>query len=159
MIEALMDPERRKVAQEEQMERRELKGHKLANHPAVANYRYGVAREKLVRPQLGDPQRGKVPSIMDSLAEGYALQGRFGEAAAMAATESFKSQYATNAIAVGQLGVKQCACPDSMTVRQPGNAKGKVVPSFRMTDHVFDGEKLIVFRSCLICQSVSAYTP
>lgn len=159
MLEALLDTERRAKAAKEQAERRETMGHKLPRHPAAANYRYGLARIEFLYAQIHrDFLKRPLPDgIAQQWAEAHALLGRFS-LAARCADDAHKAEYEAKAIALAGLNQKQCCCPDRRVVAQAGNAKGVFQRSWRATEQVLiEGETLVEFRLCQICNALSAF--
>lgn len=156
MLKALLEEKRRAYGAKEQQERRELTGHKLARHPAVANYNYGIARENFAHKQFLSCPPEQVKGNFAVLAEALAMQGRFSQAAEQLDDGPLKKLYEAKAVAMAQVGTK-CSCPDSKLVSQPGNAIGKTVPSFEKFDEVYNGKMTVSFARCTLCGGIFAY--
>ncbi|HKS27828.1 MAG TPA: hypothetical protein VJS44_08415 [Pyrinomonadaceae bacterium] len=154
-LELLLDPARREEAAREQGERREKNQHVAARSPAQATYLFSVGREQAVLEQLregADEERRAV--LYEQLAEAYAGQGKFEQAAAVSLSED--KGYAERAEAVKALGRKRCPCPEAIRVPSKRDAKGERVETQRRVEEVFDGQTLIGIFTCISCRKMSA---
>ena len=149
MLEALLDPERRKKAAEDQARLKQLMGHRVARHPAQANHLYGVARERLALEQIdrlaNDADQTLVAPLYEQLAEGLALQGNLEAAAEIAPEGPRKENYAAKVKAIAHIGESLCVCA--------GKVDGAQLPAGR----VWTGKVTIQFTRCQWCGAISAY--
>lgn len=162
MLELLLNPQRRAEAVEEQAALREKLGHKIDRHPAQIKFLHGLERERIMMPAIEDVYSGVntapdiLPILLDRLAEGYALQGKFREAANIAQSAERQAEYESKAKAVEAIGVKQCPCPPAANRRKPGDAKGENYPTSTPIEEIFDGRRFITLTRCSICKTISA---
>lgn len=157
MLDVLLDPDRRRKAAVDQSKLREKHGHRVPNDPALIHYLWGCAREKaalaLIQP---DDFQTDQSLALNQLAEAYAAQARFAEAAATTRSAAHKADYLQKANAVANIDQRLCGCADSFNHRVPDDAKGFNVPSQKPIERVHDGEDLIVLSRCLHCQTITA---
>lgn len=162
LLETISTPERREQAKREQEELREKFGHRLAQHPAQANYLYGMAREQQALDQLQAIQDGRLTNtdertkaLYNQVAEALALQARFEEAATITESEPHRAEYLAKAAALTNVGVG-CQCPTTMTTPSPHDAKGVTSPARQRVQEVFDGRAIVTLTKCLICGAFAA---
>lgn len=165
VLEIINDPERRAAARREQGLMRERFGHRLAKHPAQANYMYGQARVQTALDQLGAIARGEMTAdderrtgLYNQLAEGLALQGKFEEAGAVALDERYKQEYQAKAEAMRRVGERRCECPAETVTQSARSAKGDRQPSQQRVEDVWDAssERVVGLMKCLLCECYSA---
>src|SRR5262245_621005 len=164
--ELLFTPERRAKAEAWQKTLRERLGGNLSKHHAEINYVYGVNRERMVYLQivaLEESDDGSVINhermmfLLNQLAEGLALQGRFREAAELTRSQPHRQEYLRKAEALEELG-KDCGCPIEMTMPSAWDAKGVTLPNRTRAEIVFDGERFTTLSFCIFCGVLIAAT-
>lgn len=157
LLEVISTPERREEARRQQEMLRERYGSRLAQHPAQSNYVYGLARMQSAFDQLGveELESQQEVHLLNQLAEGLALQGRFDEAASIVASEAHKAEYEAKASAMAQLG-SGCDCPLTVTKPSPRDAKGETSSTRQLVEEVFDGSAVVKFSKCLLCGTYAA---
>lgn len=157
MLDVLLDPVRRQKAADDQIKLREKHGHRVPNDPALVHYFWGCAREDQALASLQpDDFQADQSFFLNQLAEGYAAQCRFAEAAAATKSDAHRTDYLEKAKAVEGLGSIRCDCPPTLNHRLPNDAKGLNVSSQKPVERLHDGEKLIVLNRCLHCGTISA---
>lgn len=176
MLTALLDPERREKAARDQEKLRAILGPRVVRRPAQAKYLYGMARERLALDQLslaGDvADISSTPDLANQLAEGLALQCRFTEAAAIAASEPHAAEYKAKALAVEHVNEQMCADPPTQPhgghhglsadaiANHPGEVAGvkaRQESTQLAFEELFNGKVTIRFTKCLLCGALSAY--
>lgn len=164
LLDVLNTPERREQARKDQEEMREKFGARLANHPAQANYLFGLARQQQALDQLAAVEDEVIDSagenkrriaLFNQLAEGLALQGKFEDAVSICQSEPYRAVYEAKALAVKHIGIG-CQCPPTIVKPSDRDAKGEVSQSKQKVEEVFDGTAVIAFFRCLLCGRVSA---
>lgn len=167
IIKLLNTPERRAESARVQAEAREEFGHRLAHHPAQANYVYSMGREQLALDQLqviADEENGqdddaaRRTALYNQLAEGYALQGRFNDAAAICIDARLEEEYREKAAAMTAIGDHLCDCPETTTIPSATDAKGQTIRTHTRISEVWDakGKQVVAFFRCGKCGCVSA---
>jgi hypothetical protein len=125
--------------------------HVTTRTPAQANYLFGLARADLALARWGED-----PSALSLLAEGYALQGRFSEAADLEPDVEKAGEYTARAVAIAHAGSFQCECPPVTVKPSRRDAKGERSPTRHAIEEVFDGERTFRISKCLACGALSA---
>ena len=174
-LDALLDPERRRKAREDQEKLQALMGSRVMRQPAQAKYWYGLARERMALDQLSrkgtDVTVADEPVLFLQLAEGLMLQGKFEAAADVAPEGEHKREYEAKAKAVANVGEQQCAHPLTQAVGSHGisplaqqehadqieGAKARQEATQLPFEKIWTGKQTITFTRCLICGSISAY--
>lgn len=157
VLEFITDPERRAAERKRQEVEREKRGHLLRTHPAHMNFAFGEAKESLALDLLDVPHDHKETlRLLNQLAEAYALQGRFREAAQATMDLELKSFYGVRADAVASLNMRRCNCPSAIQIKHPTDAKGQTVNQQPPIEEVFDGQRIVTFTRCSNCKSISA---
>ncbi len=174
LLDTLLDPERRKRAQEDQTKLAAVMGPRVMRQPALAKYFYGLARERMALDQLAHVGGGDVhsnPDIFNLLAEGLALQGKFESAAEVAPEGAHKEEYLAKARAIGSINEQQCEDPLSRPVENNGlsaaarnehpgaeaGVKARQEATQLPMEKIWNGKQIITFTRCLICGAISAY--
>lgn len=153
LVAALLSEERLGEAARVQAERRAKMEHVTSRTPAESAYLFGLARAEHALSLL-DAQ-GDAASV---LAEAYALQGSFGEAAAVEPDAEKRAGYAARARAIERAGSFICECPPESWRPKRGDAKGETYRTRHPVEEVFDGERAYRISKCLKCGAVSAET-
>lgn len=162
LLDTLLAPARRLEGAQEQDALREKMQSRLPHRLSQSNYLYGLARESMALVGLeslhshGIDDPSLLSPVLEQLAEGYALQSRFVEAATTATSASAQKEYAAKAEAVAAIGLRRCNCAPTVHYRLPSDAKGLTLPSLSETDKVWDGRREIVFSRCRLCGTLSA---
>lgn len=157
MLDILLNPERRQKAAEDQAKARDKFGHRIITDPARSRYFVGQAREQSILAALeGVTDNDQRAHWLNQLAEAYAMQGRFTEAAEIVQRPEHKAEYEAKAKAVLNMG-RKCDCPDTIHFPLPNDAKGRIEPSQSEVIRIFDGIKTIIFRRCAYCKMISAH--
>lgn len=157
MLDILLDPERRQKAVEDQAKARAKFGHRIITDPAQSRYFVGQAREQSILAALeGVTAEDQKTHWVNQLAEAYAMQGRFTEAAEVVQSPAHKAEYEAKADAVANIG-QRCDCSDTIHFPLPNDAKGRIEPSQTEVIRIFDGTKTIIFRRCAYCKTISAH--
>lgn len=157
MLDILLDPERRQKGAEDQAKARARHGHRIITDPAQSRFFVGQAREQSILAALeGVTAEDQKAHWLNQLAEAYAMQGRFSEAANIVQSSAHKADFQAKAEAVSRIGTR-CNCPSHVHYPWPGDAKGRHVPAQTDLKRVWDGKSLIVFRRCTQCGLISAH--
>jgi hypothetical protein len=147
-VDLLKDPARRAESARAQEEARERWAHVVKRTPAQANYLFGLARaERALKADEVDA---------DVLAEAFALQGRFAEAAALTTEEERREGYVARARAIETTGAFTCDCPAELITPSPADAKGKREPMRHPVETVYDGTNEFTISRCRKCGALSA---
>lgn len=159
MLDVLLDPSRRAKAAEEQESLREKHGRRVVTDPALATFFWGVGIERTVLEQLqSDDFSEEGARLLKQLADAYAAQARFDEAAALVQDDTARqARYLAYAAAIHNIGTRQCNCPATITYPNPHDAKGHVIDSLRDVLRASDGEHVFALFQCRHCDAVSAY--
>lgn len=151
-------PERREIARKENEERREKFGHRLAQTPAHYHFLFGKSTEIAIRAQLhAEPNRHYLGCpVYRRLAEAYAMQARFQDAAETSDAGQQRATYEAQATAMRALNVKLCECPITRQVPDGKTGFGRKEDLFVLYAEVYDGKRHILIRRCCLCQTLSA---
>lgn len=159
-LELLKDPARREKARQDQEERRAKNSHVLNRTPAEANFLFGIAKERQVLGQLEglDPESGnkQFDFLREQLAEGYALQARFDEAATSSVEPEKIDSYQKRAKAIEKVGELTCSCPATIVTPSKVDAKGNRSPARWPIETVSDGERTFTISRCRTCGAINA---
>lgn len=153
-FEFLQDPERVKEQREEQAKRRGEFPHVTSRSPAQSNYLFGMARVEQALARL--KVKPDDPALFEQIADGYALQAMFEEAAAFSLDEKRKVLYRERAEAVKNIGVQRCACPSVVRVASKRDAKGEEAKTQRPIEEVWAGGRVVQITRCEFCGVLSA---
>lgn len=153
-LELLQSPERREEAARVQAERREKNSHVTNRTPAQAEFLFGMARVESILPVLD--QSDNPEFLLDQLAEGYALQCEFEEAARVTPSEERRQEYLAMAEAIDHLGRDLCGCPSVIIKPSHYDAKGEREEARHPIKQVYDGRRTITLLKCRSCGKVSA---
>lgn len=157
MLDILLNPERRQKAAEDQAKARTKFGHRIITDPAQSRYFVGQAREQSILAALeGVTDNDQKAHWLNQLAEAYAMQGRFTEAADVVQSPAHKADFEAKAEAVSNMG-KRCDCSDTIHFPLRNDAKGRIEPSQSEIKRVWNGKELTIFRRCAYCQTISAH--
>lgn len=160
--ELLNDPTRRAEAARRQAELRATLFRHLPRHPAQANYNYGCARELQALGQLlalgEDGTQERWEELASQVAEGCALQGKFGLAADWEPDVRRKAEYAAHERAIDCLGIPLCACPAEVFEPSPRSAKGERVLTEQVIEEVWQPARaeVMALTKCRVCGTISA---
>lgn len=157
MLDILLDPTRRQKGAEDQAQARAKFGHRIITDPAQSRYFVGQAREQSILAALeGVTAEDQRIHWLNQLAEAYAMQGRFTEAAEAVQSLAHKADFQAKAAAVANIG-KRCDCPDTTHFPLPNDAKGRIELSQTEIKRVWNSKELIIFRRCAYCKAISAH--
>lgn len=156
ILDAVSTPEARQAAAETQSLRREKLGKSLSQTPAQANFRFAQARLESLQHQLKAATFGD--RVYQAIAECYAIQGHFDDAAETLPEGPQRTLYEAKGAAVRNLDVQRCACPPTVRRASKTDAKGTEEATQRPVDDVWDGERNMVVTRCSLCGTFSAYS-
>lgn len=162
MLTTLLAPESREKAAAGQVRLRERSGARVAEHPAHVKYYFGLSLEEktLARLQIvgnvESPDKQQVDLLLNRIAEAYACQARYEEAAAATQSADHQTEYKKKAQAVGAIGSRQCDCPLVSIVPSKKDAKGERLENLQKIEEVFNGDRIISLSRCRLCGSYSA---
>lgn len=163
LLDRLLTPDRRAEAAEFQARQRPHYTAVLNKPAALVNYEHGQAREASILNEAArwngqEATAEDVNQMADRLSEALALQGRFAEAAEMAADKVRQGDYAERARAMEFLGLKLCACPPEYRVASLTDAKGTRIEALHPIEEVWDADRgrVITILRCRLCGVLSA---
>lgn len=157
MLDILLDPKRRQKGADDQAKARAKFGHRIITDPAQSRYFVGQAREQSILAALeGVTAADQKTHWLNQLAEAYAMQGRFTEAAEVVQSPEHKADFEAKAEAIANIG-RWCDCSDMIHFPLPNDAKGRIESSQTEIKRAWNGKELIIFRRCAYCKTISAH--
>jgi hypothetical protein len=157
ILQTLLDPKLQNAAAEDQAALKAIKGHRVADTPARANFLFGQSIEQQILKtiQSNDFTSNGVERLA-RLGEAYALQGNFEDAAIVAPNPAYQAAYEARARAMQSIGAQLCLCSPFVYKPSKTDAKGDRQSTRHKIEVVFNGKREITFYRCTECNSISA---